>query len=109
MNELKEKWMNDIRFRMDNHSEPLPVDLWEKIDAEISVPKVIPMWRKWYSVAAAAAVIAIVSSVSVILWNRNIQDDVVRMAETVSEIDNQIDNRDFVSEKVDECDSFEIG
>lgn len=106
MNELKEKWINDIRSRMENHSEHLPVDLWEEIDAELSATKIIPMWRRWYSVAAAAAVIAIVSSVSVILWNRNFQGDVVRMAETLpyaesESIDSGIDDEPVLAEAAD--------
>ena len=71
MNEMKDKWINDIRSRMDNYSEPLPAGLWEKIEAEISTPapKVIPMWRKWTSVAAAAALVLAISSVSVWYWS----------------------------------------
>lgn len=71
MNEMKNKWINDIRSRMDNYSEPLPVGLWEKIESEISTPapKVIPMWRKWTSVAAAAALVLAISSVSVWYWS----------------------------------------
>lgn len=71
MNEMKDKWINDIRSRMDNYSEPLPAGLWEKIESEISTPapKVIPMWRKWTSVAAAAALVLAISSVSVWYWS----------------------------------------
>lgn len=71
MNEMKDKWINDIRSRMDNYSEPLPVGLWEKIESEISTPapKVIPLWRKWTSVAAAAALVLAISSVSVWYWS----------------------------------------
>lgn len=68
MNEMNEKWIKDIRSRMENYSEPLPADLWEKIDADISRPKVIPMWRKWTSVAAAAAVVLAVSTLSLFYW-----------------------------------------
>lgn len=68
MNDMDEKWIKDIRSRMENYSEPLPADLWEKIDAEISRPKVIPMWRKWASVAAAAAVVLAVSTLSLFYW-----------------------------------------
>lgn len=71
MNEMKDKWINDIRSRMDNYSEPLPAGLWEKIESEISTPapKVILMWRKWTSVAAAAALVLAISSVSVWYWS----------------------------------------
>ena len=68
MNKMNDKWINDIRSRMENYSEPLPVDLWEKIDSEINRPKVIPMWRRWASVAAAAAVVIAVSTLSVFYW-----------------------------------------
>lgn len=68
MNKKNDKWINDIRSRMENYSEPLPADLWEKIDSEINRPKVIPMWRKWTSVAAAAAVVIAVSTLSVFYW-----------------------------------------
>ncbi|WP_299233499.1 outer membrane beta-barrel protein [uncultured Bacteroides sp.] len=73
MNEMKDKWINDIRSRMDNYSEPLPAGLWEKIESEISTPapKVISMWRKWMSVAAAAALVLAISSVSVWYWTSN--------------------------------------
>lgn len=68
MDEMNEKWIKDIRSRMENYSEPLPADLWEKIDADISRPKVIPMWRIWTSVAAAAAVVVAVSTLSLFYW-----------------------------------------
>lgn len=68
MNELKDKWINDIRNRMEDYSEPLPAGLWEKIDSEISAPKVIPLWKRWQSVAAAAVVVIAVSTLSVWYW-----------------------------------------
>lgn len=86
MNEFNEKWINDIRRRMENHSEPLPADLWEKIDAEISTPKVIPMWRRWYSVAAAAAAIVAVSTLSVMLLENNVTDDSVKLANEIQPV-----------------------
>ena len=83
MNEFKEKWINDIRNRMENHSEPLPADLWERIDAEISTPKTIPLWRKWYSVAAAAAAILVVSSISFSLLNNYVDEESAKMANEI--------------------------
>ena len=68
MNELKDKWINDIRNRMEDYSEPLPAGLWEKIDSEISAPKVIPLWKRWQSVAAAAVVVIAISTLSVWYW-----------------------------------------
>lgn len=83
MNEFNEKWIKDIRSRLDNHSEPLPVDFWEKIDSEISAPKIIPMWKRWYSVAAAAVAIVAVSTLSVMLWENGVSDESVRMAHEI--------------------------
>lgn len=71
MNELKDKWINDIRNRMEDYSEPLPAGLWEKIDSEISAPKVIPLWKRWQSVAAAAVVVIAVSTLSVWYWGND--------------------------------------
>ena len=84
MNEMNEKWIKDIRSRMDNYSEPLPADLWEKIDADISRPKLIPMWRKWTSVAAAAAVVLAVSTLSLFYWTSepSLKESNLSIAET---------------------------
>ena len=71
MNELKDKWINDIRNRMEDYSEPLPAGLWEKIDSEISAPKVIPLWKRWQSVAAAAVVVIAISTLSVWYWGND--------------------------------------
>ncbi len=84
MNEMNEKWIKDIRSRMENYSEPLPADLWEKIDADISRPKLIPMWRKWTSVAAAAAVVLAVSTLSLFYWTSepSLKESNLSIAET---------------------------
>ena len=86
MNEMNEKWIKDIRSRMENYSEPLPADLWAKIDADISRPKVIPMWRKWTSVAAAAAVVLAVSTLSLFYWTSepSLKESNLSIAETPS-------------------------
>ena len=71
MNEMKDKWINDIRNRMEDYSEPLPAGLWEKIDSEISAPKVIPLWKRWQYVAAAAVVVIAISTLSVWYWGND--------------------------------------
>lgn len=71
MNDKDEKWIKDIRNRMEDYSEPLPAGLWEKIDSEISAPKVIPLWKRWQSVAAAAVVVIAVSTLSVWYWGND--------------------------------------
>ena len=68
MNDKNEKWIKDIRNRMEDYSESLPVGLWENIENEISRPKVIPMWKRWQAVAAAAVVVIAVSTLSLLYW-----------------------------------------
>ena len=66
-----ELWMRKIKERLDDYSEPLPVSGWERLEKDLSVSKppvagkrrIIP-FRRW-AVAAAAALLVAVSSVSV--------------------------------------------
>ena len=41
----EDKWIQDIRNRMEDYSEPLPAGMWEQLESELDTPKVIPMWR----------------------------------------------------------------
>lgn len=59
-----DKWLKDLRNRMDNYAEPLPEGLWEQLESELSQPKVIPFWRRWPSVAAAVALVLVVTSLA---------------------------------------------
>ena len=76
-----ELWMRKIKERLDDYSEPLPVSGWERLEKDLSDSKppvagrrrIIP-FRRW-AVAAAAALLVAVSSVSVWLlpkplWER---------------------------------------
>ena len=46
---------------MEGYSEPAPADLWEQLEKELdTVPKVIPMWRRWQAVAAVALLVVCV-------------------------------------------------
>ena len=56
----KDKWIKNFRTRMEGYSEPAPADLWEQLEKELdTVPKVIPMWRRWQAVAAVALLVFI--------------------------------------------------
>lgn len=109
-----DKWTESLRQRMDNYSEPLPVGLWEEIEAEMSEfdirtdsetflkkevlpdsaenpnPKVISIWRKWQSIAAAAAVMLAVSSISVWYWlhESDSVNEMILANETIKDNDN---------------------
>lgn len=66
-----ELWMRKIKERLDDYSELLPVSGWERLEKDLSASKppvagrrrIIP-FRRW-AVAAAAALLVAVSSVSV--------------------------------------------
>lgn len=59
-----DKWVDNLRNRMEDYSEPLPDGLWERLEEELSAPRVIPMWRTRRFVAAAAIAIVAVSSLT---------------------------------------------
>lgn len=63
----EQKWMQNIRNRMDDYSEPLPSDMWKRVEKSLDTPKVIPMWRRWQAVAAVG-LIAVVSSLTCWFW-----------------------------------------
>ena len=63
----EQKWIHDIRSKMDNYSEPLPSAMWERVEKGLDTPKVIPMWKRWQAVAAVG-LIAVVSSLTFWFW-----------------------------------------
>ena len=62
-----DKWVENLRNKLEDYSEPLPGQLWGKLEEELSAPRVIPMWRTRRFVAAAAAV-AVVAVSSLMFW-----------------------------------------
>ena len=65
---LDDKWLDDLRERMEDYTEPLPEGLWNQLEGELSQPKIIPFWRRWPSVAAAVALVLVVSSLALSEW-----------------------------------------
>ena len=61
------KWIQDMRKRMDDYSEPLPAGMWDKVEKELGARKVIPLRRVWQTVAAAVLIVA-VSSLTFWFW-----------------------------------------
>ena len=55
----KDKWAMRLRDKMEGYSEPLPNGLWERMETEISAPRVIPMWRTRRFVVAAMLIAAV--------------------------------------------------
>lgn len=64
--EEKELWMNKLKEKLADYSEPTPVSGWEQLEKELmpSVEKKIYPYRKWMMAAAAVILLAVVSSVS---------------------------------------------
>ena len=67
-NKVDDKWLKEFRERMEDYSEPLPEGMWEKLESDLAQPKVIPFWRRWPSVAAAVALVLVVSSLALSDW-----------------------------------------
>ncbi len=77
-----ELWMRKIKERLEDYSEPLPASGWERLEKDLPVSKpplaekrrVIP-FRRW-AVAAAAALLVVVSSISLWLLQSPVGDEV---------------------------------
>ena len=64
--EEKELWMNKLKEKLGDYTEPLPASGWEQLEKELMPPverKIYP-YRKWTVAAAAVILLALVSSVS---------------------------------------------
>ena len=65
-----EKWLKQIKKRLDDYSEPLPQGGWERIERELETPVLQPrqtwMLRPWVRMAAAAVLLLGISAIS--LW-----------------------------------------
>lgn len=35
----EDKWIQDIRNRMEDYSEPLPAGMWEQLESELDTPR----------------------------------------------------------------------
>lgn len=92
-----EKWIQNIRNRMDDYSEPLPPDMWAKLEKDLNVPKVIPLWKRWQFVAAAA-MIAVVSSLGVWFWTSPVADSLSDKGKLAQEEEQAVleENKPFI-------------
>lgn len=81
--EEKELWMNKLKEKLGDHSEPLPAFGWEQLEKELMPPverKIYP-YRKWTVAAAAVILLALVSSLSLYFLGTPAADD-IRHAKT---------------------------
>ena len=64
--EEKDLWMNKLKEKLADYSEPVPASGWEQLEKELMPPverRIYP-YRRWMMVAAAVILLAVVSSVS---------------------------------------------
>ena len=65
---VNELWLEKVKSRLSEHSEPLPVSGWERLERELpSRPKLIPLYQK--IAVVAAALIGVLSFVGLHLIN----------------------------------------
>lgn len=89
----EELWLKQIKERLDDYTEPLPVAGWERLEQDLSsdlnscVPHVVPFYRRW-SVAAAAVLLLAVSSVSIWLMQSSLKQDIRQAAVAISAVNN---------------------
>ena len=78
----KELWMDKLKEKLSDYSEPAPDSGWEQLEKELATPverKIVP-YRKW-AVAAAAALLVAVSSVSLYFLSTPTADEIRYMPE----------------------------
>ena len=73
-NKVDDKWLKNLRECMEDYAEPLPEGLWDELESELAQPKTIPFWRRWPAVAAAVALVLLVSSLSLSEWFSPVMD-----------------------------------
>ena len=65
---VNELWLEKVKSRLSEHSEPLPISGWERLERELpSRPKLIPLYQK--IAVVAAALIGVLSFVGLHLIN----------------------------------------
>lgn len=75
--EEKELWMNKLKEKLADYSEPTPASGWEQLEKELMPPveKKIYPYRKWMMAAAAVILLAVVSSVSLYFLGTPVADE----------------------------------
>ena len=76
--EEKELWMNKLKEKLADYSEPAPASGWEQLEKELMPPveKKIYPYRKWMMAAAAVILLAVVSSVSLYFLGTPAADEI---------------------------------
>ena len=86
MKEKEDKWIQSVRKRLENYSEPLPDGLWKELEQELDASsRLIPLWRQRKWQAAAAVAVLAVSSLTVWFHRSHMSEPTDRLAGSVPE------------------------
>lgn len=104
----EDKWARRVKEELDDYLEPAPTGLWEELEKELQVtPKVIPMWKRWQMIAAAAVVVMTLVSIWSVWLTDEVQDmklpvaaDIPPVSQRIEEIIPDMQSSDKLSEEI---------
>ena len=88
----KDKWADKLQHKMDNYAAPIPDDMWKRIEHDMPATRIVPMWRRVWSYAAAVAVL-VVLSLSVWYWNVAPHSQIAEQQKVHHDVHNAVDQR----------------
>ena len=102
---MKDEWIKKLRDQLADYEEPVPDELWAKIEARLpqqtEAPKrsvqAIPLWAKW---AAAASFIGIITGIGILNWNQEKKNSTPFTAEVKKDIKTPIKSEENTTGEV---------
>lgn len=81
----REIWVDKLKEKLENYSEPIPPSGWEQLEKELVPPvekRILYPYRRW-AAAAAAVLLVVASSLSIYFLNTPTADEIRHMATPV--------------------------